>query len=1057
MPDNEAVFSLFDFSSDLVFFLDSKGEVTYSNQTALKKLGWERSEVLGKPFIELVKKDQLDMVREQLAALQPDHTSTARFQTVMVSKYEKQIYLNGHLSVDVGRDAVHYRLLCYDVTERIRTEKAQALYYRIASLATKKSNADTIYNQIYEQLTAIFRIRNFNIALKKELGWHYVYSVHEGPDSHRSRDVENLLSAYTIALNQPVIIYKEGIRKIADQKKRTLMDALPEIWLGVIIHLNNQPAGVLSIFSYHDQSAYNNRDLELLDFLAGQIGLSMGRQYSEQKIQDQAARLHAIFESSTHQIWSVNRAYELTSFNLNYSEDFYLHHGMYPELGTPKATAFGQYLSSTERDSWRAQYDKCFEGATLNFQCQLTSRTGKITWHEVFMNPIQLAEGPVQEISVISNDITEKKTAEDALRTSEGKFRNIFESFQDIYFRCTTKGRVTMISPSCARVLGFHPNELMDKVITQYLDMGQQMDELLRSLKTEGSLSNLEGKATTRAGDPLTLLFNLRLIITEHGQTEMEGVARDITKLNEAHQATKKAQEIAEHSLKVKEQFLANMSHEIRTPMNGIIGMIDLLGLTELDEEQAEYLQTIRQSSKTLMDIVNDILDLSKIEAGKMDLKLAPVHLVKAFEKVYDLYSQPAHLRNNAFYYHLDPHLPAWILADETRLIQVLSNLTSNAVKFSRDKGTINLSIRVEEKVDHQYLFKVSIKDSGIGIAPKDQERLFKNFQQLDASSRKNYEGTGLGLVISKELVQAMGGEIGVVSTPGLGSTFWFTFRADATDTPAQEPQKEPHMGTFRVEHPKVLVVDDNQVNRNVASKILTKAGCRVLEAANGDEAISHAIQSNFDLIFMDVQMPGKDGVETMMKIKNLVGIKQPPIVAMTAYSMEDDMSRFLSQGMDDYLPKPIKAFSLIEMVRKWTRFQPEAIAPDEFQDTGQQLVINQNTLNQLRKYGGGELIRASLRDFEADTKELLKSIKKHLRKASIEDLQMALHTLKGNSGTLGIEKIASLAAAMEKKTKAHNFEGLEVDMASLITYFKEFQESCQNILSTNEQTDIAG
>ena len=287
--------------------------------------------------------------------------------------------------------------------------------------------------------------------------------------------------------------------------------------------------------------------------------------------------------------------------------------------------------------------------------------------------------------------------------------------------------------------------------------------------------------------------------------------------------------------------------------MNGVIGMIDLLGSTELDEEQSEYIRTIKKSSDSLLHILNDILDLSKIEAGKMKLRQEPVKIIDTFEKVYELYSQQAHISKNSLYYHLDDKLPDYILGDETRLMQVLSNLTSNAIKFSPQKGTINLSIRVMEQKGKRYKFKVSIKDSGIGISKKDIDKLFQNFSQIDSSSSKNFSGTGLGLAISKELVKSMDGDIGVASTPGFGSTFWFTFWAESIEADQVTEKKDDgaFLKEFKDTNPRILLVDDNNINRNVACTILSKAGCEVEEAQSGFEAIEKVKAKKFDLIFM--------------------------------------------------------------------------------------------------------------------------------------------------------------------------------------------------------------
>jgi hypothetical protein len=343
---------------------------------------------------------------------------------------------------------------------------------------------------------------------------------------------------------------------------------------------------------------------------------------------------------------------------------------------------------------------------------------------------------------------------------SEEKFRNIFESFQDIYFRCNLQGILNLVSPSVEEVLGYTPKEVLGKNIAGFFISKNSINTLIKQLFEKERVRNFEGAVKTKEGQEIQFLCNIRLIKNQGKPTEIEGVARDITSIKKANQELKNAKDLAERSLRIKERFLANMSHEIRTPMNGIIGMIELLGSTILDQEQSEYVRTLSKSSDNLLNILNDILDLSKIEAGKMELRKDPFNLMHTVERVYELYSQQAHQNQTNLYYHLSDNLPEYISGDETRIMQVISNLTSNAIKFSDKKGNINIHVKLQEEHEDGYTFKIAVKDAGIGIHPKDQKKLFKSFSQIDNSEKKQFGGTGLGLAISRELVRNMGGEI---------------------------------------------------------------------------------------------------------------------------------------------------------------------------------------------------------------------------------------------------------------------------------------------------------
>ncbi|MBC6400989.1 MAG: PAS domain S-box protein [Ekhidna sp.] len=1052
---NQNLKVLFDNSNDLIIIFKVTGEIHFANETIKKRLNYTEDEITDLKFIEIVREDYRKGVLQNILK------STAeihheKFDTVLISKTGKNIYVTGKLtSIFENDELVEYHCVFYDVTERIRAENTQGLYYQIANVIVNESNLDRLYANIYDELSQMLKLKNFQISLKESNGYKQVFFVNEFIEKHDFIfDMDHQLMNYVFERDRSLIIYEDGIKKIVDQKNIRCKDPMPKIWLGVVISTPSKK-GVLSICNYQDQSAFNNRDLEVLDYIGGQISLAMERQHKEEKMGTQTATLRAIFDSSTHKIWSLDRKLKFTSFNRNYEKAFEDHYDAKPKIGSAITEIRNIHFSNDHLKFWKDKYKEAFKGKFLNFQAKHKNREGKVIWREIFVSPIFLPNGNIEELSVIANDITEKKKTENDLVASEKKFRSIFKSFQDIYFRCDMTGTLTMISPSVQEVLGVKPEELIDTNVKDYVSNKLQIYRMISRLKKEKRIKNIEGTVLDAKDQRVTFLFNIRMIKKKNGQDEVEGVAKDISQLKKTNEELIRAKNMAERSLKIKEQFLANMSHEIRTPMNGIIGMIDLLASTGLNAEQSDYVETLNKSSNTLLNILDDILDLSKIEAGKVDLKKKPVNLVKTIERVYEIFSQQALSKNNHLRYHVDSNTPKWIFADETRLTQILSNLTSNAIKFNTQKGYINISLRITEKKGKKYWFKVSVKDSGIGIKEEDQKTLFQNFHQLDNSRSKNFSGTGLGLAISKELVKSMDGDVGVLSTPGLGSTFWFTFCAkEIENTEEDETQKSNGFTRqFSEKNPKVLLVEDNAVNRKVAGNILLKSGCRVVQAVDGFDAIEKVSLEDFDLILMDIQMPKMDGIKSAEEIKKLGLDNTPPIIAMTAYSMEEDRERFLKSGLHDYLSKPIKADVLIKKIKDWVESEPTKmpIEDEAAVEQTEELVINQNTLNQLAKFSGQEFIETTLKEFEDEAQLSIENGIKFFNEANYEGLRGELHTLKGNAGTLGIEKVFKQAAAIEKRLKTNNFEDLEVNLKKLRNLFDEFREENKNILIINE------
>jgi len=536
--------------------------------------------------------------------------------------------------------------------------------------------------------------------------------------------------------------------------------------------------------------------------------------------------------------------------------------------------------------------------------------------------PIMDEGGHIKYIGSVMVEITEQKRIEKALRDSEAKYRRLVEGSPDIVYSFSNKRGGTFYSSRVKSVLGYSPAKMYQNPYlwrdSIHPDDRAKVDQAIQNL-TKGVDINIEYRI--RDDQDRWHWLNDRSIGMQIQEDEIliEGLATDITERKHIVDDLLRTKEAAEAAAMAKSDFLANMSHERRNPMNAVIGMASILGETNLNPEQRECIETISNSGQALLSIINDILDLSRMERGKAELECQPFNLIVSVEKSIDLIASSANAKGLDLSYRSEGPIPENVVGDSQRIRQVLVNLLSNAVKFT-NRGEVEILIQASKVAGDGYEVHFSVKDTGIGISQTDLVKLFQPFAQADSSITKKYGGTGLGLAISKRLAEMMGGRIWAESTPGMGSTFHFTVIVDSTSKIPESGAKARPVTSDKIminKNLSILLAEDNLVNQRVAQLMLKKLGYEVDVVANGLEVLQALEHKHYDLIFMDIQMPELDGLEAARKIRELWH-NGPKIIAITAYALEGDMDKCINAGMDDYISKPMRLDELQNKLLKW-------------------------------------------------------------------------------------------------------------------------------------------
>ena len=763
--------------------------------------------------------------------------------------------------------------------------------------------------------------------------------------------------------------------------------------------------------------------------IAGLWLLQMRRQREALRLSEE--RYHLAMDAVSEAVWE----WDLRTDHRYFSPGFFYHLG-YAEEEIPKSDKtwlellhpqdVNYYQSSLKRHNKLPSRD----GQPLILEFRVRNKQGEY----IDVQSIgKVVEWDAQAIAVLCRgtlrDISAQKQVESELR----KLSQAVEHSPVMVIITDIHGNIEYVNPKFTEVTGYSAIEAYGKN-PRFLQSGLTDKNLYKDLWETISIGKeWRGEIQDRKKNGEIYWESISISVVRNAEgdiTHYVGIKEDISARKEAERLLAVAKEEAEQASRFKSNFLANMSHEIRTPMNAIIGLAHLVLLTDLDAKQSDYLKKIKQSAQNLLGIINDILDFSKIEAGKLKIEETVFQLDQVLENLLGLVSLKAEEKGLELRLLRDAQVPNTLIGDPLRIGQILLNLVQNAIKFT-EQGKVE--VRIEWVAGHsdRVIIAFTVEDTGSGIEAERIPRLFESFEQMDSSYSRQHGGTGLGLSICKQLVELMRGELTVQSVLGKGSRFRFDLelgcQQHALGTESLnylDPMDDEHQILSKILRGRVMLVEDNPTNQLVARELLESFGLQVVIAEEGGAALERLQQDGFDLVLMDIQMPGMDGYETTCKIRSDARFERLPIVAMTAHAMEGDEDRCLAAGMNDYLSKPVNPVRLYEILQRWLthgdgskvqtqcgEFSEGPVIPDTYQG----IELSQG----LRRIGGNRrLFVRLLNDFYLHHHDCCERIGQAIDEGSLEEAHLLAHTLQGVSGNIGCRKLEIAARDLDRVIK---------------------------------------
>ena len=690
------------------------------------------------------------------------------------------------------------------------------------------------------------------------------------------------------------------------------------------------------------------------------------------------------------------------------NEEFCRHVGRSEAVARARRQVFGKVLRSRETMEWtESSRDK----------------DGVLQHHMHKICPVLDKAGEVEVVIIYVLRINEKKEYEEKVRVSEKRYRDLFDHSQALICTHDLDGRLQTVNPAICRVLGYTEKEMLGHNLREFIPVRHRdrfQKEYIGAIRNSDNAVAGEFCVLNKDGTEIYLLYKNFRREEPDAEPYVIGFSQDITERIKMEKELRLTKQLTDEVARAKESFLAHMSHEIRTPMNGILGIASLLSKTRLETQQRNYLQLIQESANNLLVIVNDILDLEKVIAGKLQLESLPFKLVDKIATIIQSFIYRAEEKELGLIFQNSIPADLVVKGDPYRLSQVLNNILSNALKFT-DSGHITISTGIKERDEEGVVVDITISDTGIGIGKEQLRTIFEPFEQADATISRKYGGTGLGLAISKNMIEMQNGELMVQSEAGKGSAFTIRIPYHISIEAMQENETGQEIDYKSLGPRKVLVAEDVELNQFLARHILESWDFEVVIAGNGVEALEALGNASFDCILMDVQMPEMDGIEATQHIRGLADPVKAniPIIALTANALKGDSEKYLAAGMTDYLAKPFDEERLFRVI---SRNLSEYKADISLKNNTSMLPPNSKLydLTMVQSVSGGDegFIKKMVALFIETVPQNMQELKNALEAENWDQVGKTAHKLKSTIDSMGIKSIRQEIRTVEANAK---------------------------------------